>query len=118
MLVKLVKIVVPIRNPTTKHRAKYAATPLRAQSRYFFETELLATAAGKFLTVSKFELDSPSVPGFANASSSDRLRRYKGSEICVGSHAGAGWTWSPADCGACVGPGSITSGQATAMQAS
>jgi hypothetical protein len=74
MLVKLAKIVVPMRNPTTKHRAKYAATPLRAQSRYFFETELPATAAGKFLTVSKFEPDSAIVPGFANASISDNPR--------------------------------------------
>ncbi|MFZ2081901.1 MAG: hypothetical protein WAV38_35670, partial [Xanthobacteraceae bacterium] len=40
MLVELVKTVVPLRNPITKLRAKYAATPLRAQSRYFFETEL------------------------------------------------------------------------------
>jgi hypothetical protein len=46
MLAKLVKIIVPI-NPTTKHRAKNAATPLRTQSRYFFEAELAATAAGK-----------------------------------------------------------------------
>jgi hypothetical protein len=74
MLVKLAKIVVPMRNPTTKHRAKYATTPLRAQSRYFFEPELPATAAGKFLTVSKFEPDSAIVPGFANASISDNPR--------------------------------------------
>jgi hypothetical protein len=63
MLVNLV-IAVPMRNPTTKHRAKYAA--LRAQSRYVFATKLPATAAGKFLTVSKFEPDSASTPGSAN----------------------------------------------------
>ena len=71
MLVDLVKTAVPMRNPTTKLRAKYAATPLRTQSRYFFETELPGAAAGKFLTVSKFEPDPAIVPGFANASGPD-----------------------------------------------
>src|SRR5262249_4248434 len=117
MLVKLVKILVPMRNPTTKLRAKYAATPLTAQSRYFFESAVPATAAGKFLTVSKFESDSAGVPGFANASVSDRSRGYSGSEICVGSHASVGWAWSPADCGARVSRESIEIGGATTMQA-
>src|SRR4029077_6862421 len=71
MLVKLVKTAVPMRNPTPKHRARYAATPLTAQSRYFFESELPATAVGKFLTVSKCGPDPASVPGSANASVSD-----------------------------------------------
>jgi hypothetical protein len=74
MLVDLVKTAVPIRNPTTRLIAKYAATPLRAQSRYFFEIELPAAAADKFLTVSKFEPDPAIVLGFANASVSDTPR--------------------------------------------
>jgi hypothetical protein len=74
MLVDLAKTAVPIRNPTTKLIAKYAATPLRAQSRYFFETELPTAAAGKLLTVSKFEPDPAIVPGFSNASVSDNPR--------------------------------------------
>src|SRR5262249_12488565 len=107
---RLVKTIVPMRNPTTKHIAKYAA--LRAKSWYFFQTELSATAAGKFLTISRFEPGSASVPGFANVSASDRLCRYSGSAVCARSHASVGWSWSSADCGACVGLGSVTFGKA------
>ena len=74
LLIRFVKTTVPMRNPTTKHTAQYAVTPPIIKTRCFFETELLATAAGKSLTVSKFAPGSASVPGFKK-SEEDSERR-------------------------------------------